>query len=113
MTLILTYLRFALTKIGLPPNAGTASSIILCPFTKLRVDSGRLCESAEHLPGLGCGSLIFTTGNQLELAVSCSLKDPSNVSKRSLNLNAQIAFPAIELIGVVNTAYTILSGDPA
>ena len=82
-------------------------------MTKLRVDSGRFFESSEHRPGLGWGSFILLTGNQFELAVSCSLKAPSNASKRSLNLNAQIAFPAIELAGVVKTAYTILADVPA
>ena len=109
---MITYFKFALTKIGLPPKAGTASSIILCPLTKLRLDSGRLCESAEHLPGFGMGSLIFTTGSQLEVAVSCSLNAPSNVSRRSLNRNAQIAFPATAFSGVVNTAYTIRAVIP-
>ena len=101
---IFTYFKLALTNTGRPPKAGTASSIILWPLTKLSVDSGRFCESAEHRPGLGCGSFILTTGNQFEFAVSCSLNAPSNVSNRSLNLNAQIALPAIELAGVVKTA---------
>ncbi len=101
---MLTHIRLALTKIGLPPkNAGTASSIMLCPLTKLKVVSGSVFESAAQRPGRGDGSLIFGTGSQLELAVSCSLKAPSKVSRRSRSRNAQMAFAEIEFFGVVNT----------
>ena len=94
-----------MTKRGLPPKkAGTASSMMLWLFTKLRLDSGKVAESSEHRPGLGFGSLILGTGNQLELAVSCSLKAPSKVSMRSLILNAQMALPPMEFLGVVKTA---------
>ena len=61
-------------------------------------------ESAAHLPGLVLGSLILGTGNQLELAVSCSLKAPSKVSRRSRNRNAQMALADILFLGVVKTA---------
>lgn len=114
---------------GVPPKKlGTASSMMLCFFTKLSVVSGSFLESTEHLPGLGLGSLILGTGSQLELDVSCSLKAPSKVSNRSRSLkknmkirikkyrsinnlrllrshlNAQMALAAIEFFGVVNTA---------
>ena len=67
----LTYRRLARVKSGFPPkNAGTASSMMLWPLTKLSVVSGSAVESEEHLPGRGDGSLILATGSQLELAVS-------------------------------------------
>ena len=66
-----TYRRLARVKRGFPPKkAGTASSMMLWPFTKLSVVSGNAFESEEHLPGRGDGSLILATGSQFELAVS-------------------------------------------
>ena len=52
----------------------------------------------------GIGSLILGTGNQLELAVSCSLKAPSKVSNKSRRRKAQIALADMLLRGVVKTA---------
>lgn len=67
----MTYCKLVLTNNGLPPKkAGTASSIILWLLTKLRLDSGSVEVSTEHLPGRGFGSLIFVTGSQFEFAVS-------------------------------------------
>lgn len=69
--MLATHWMLALTKTGWPPKKdGTVSSMMLWPLTKLSVVSGSFLESAEQIPGLGFGSLIFGTGNQLELAVS-------------------------------------------
>ncbi len=68
-----TYCKLALTKRGRPPKkAGTASSMMLWLFTKLRLASGKVVESREQRPGLGLGSLIFGTGSQLEFVDTCN-----------------------------------------
>jgi hypothetical protein len=102
---MISYCKLVLTKSGRPPkNDGTASSMMLWPFTKLRLASGCLLESMPHLPGLGTGSLILGTGSQFEFEVSCSLNAPSNVSRRSRTRKAQIALADMLFRGVVKTA---------
>ena len=44
------------------------------------------------------------TGSQLEFMFSCSLKDPSKVSKMERMEKAQTADPGMEFEGVVKTA---------
>ena len=65
------------------------------------------CESAEQEPGRGpSGTLASLTGSQLELAVSCSLKEPEKEARLSLSRNTHTALPPMAFCGVVKTAYT-------
>jgi hypothetical protein len=93
-----------LVKIGALVAPWTAQSTSECLLTKFKFASDKDKLSFEHIPGLGSGICDLDIGNQFELLVSWFLNDPtSKALVMSLNLNAQIALPAIELSGVLKT----------
>lgn len=54
----------------------TALSINGCVRMKFNTVSGKLEVSSTQVPGRGSGTLDFSTGNQAEFDVACSLNFP-------------------------------------